>query len=102
MLNQVPQSTEEDELPWTVTVGSVNLSISSQYQRVMNNTDLSCCNFGNATNVSGFEQCQSLCDSDEKCHAWTFRAGAVRLHVCMYVHHIETYKHIKHILMHTH
>jgi hypothetical protein len=62
--------------PYTVTVGSTNVSISSQYQRLMPNSDLCCGAFPNATNVTDFVECQRACDADSKCEAWTFKPRA--------------------------
>lgn len=59
--------------PYTVIAGSTNVSISSQYQRIMPNSDLCCGALPNATNVSGFATCQHACDDDSKCEAWTFK-----------------------------
>ena len=63
-------------VPYSVTVGSTNVSISSQYQRLMPNSDLCCGALPNATNVTGFLECQKACDADSKCEAWTFKPHA--------------------------
>ena len=62
-----------DNTSYTVVAGSTNVSISSQYQRIMPNSDLCCGALPNATNVSGVAACQRACDADSTCEAWTFK-----------------------------
>ncbi len=54
-----------------IRVGSVNLSISTQYARRMPNTTLWCCAFRtlNGTDVAG---CEAACKANASCIAWTF------------------------------
>ena len=56
-----------------VTVGSTNLSISSQYQQLMPDLDLCCYPLPNSTNFSSAAACQHFCDVDIECEAWTFK-----------------------------
>ena len=62
----------------TITVGSVNLSISSQYAQWMPNKVLPCCGQYGQTNLTNAHSCKQGCAADEKCEAWTFQPIAKR------------------------
>ena len=66
-------STARPGAPHRMTVGSVNMSISSQYAQWMPNKLLACCGQYGIRNENSPDSCKLACSADDSCTAWTFQ-----------------------------